>query len=318
MKVLVCDHFTPESLALISNFEVQTAKSTQPSREELKWAEALLVRSRTRLDRTVLEQANRLKYIVTATSGFDHIDWPYCAEKKIEVAYTPDANPVSTAEHTFALMLAVIKKSVQANQAVKQNSWRTHLTRLPEIKGLELGILGLGRIGQRVARIAQAFEMVVSAYDPYQQTGVFEKLGVQPLGLIEVLMSSDIITLHLPLTKETRHIINHQTIPHINRDAYLINAARGALIDELELALAVEKGQFKGVALDVFEKEPLPKESRLLELPQVLLSPHVGAFTEDAFQRASQQAVQELISMTENRMSKNRLPLNTAWFDLCW
>lgn len=318
MNILVCDHFTSESLALLAQFNIAKSKNHQPNENELFEAEALLVRSRTKLPGTILNRAPKLQYIVTATSGFDHIDWPFCRERNIKVAYSPEANVTAAAEHTFAMLLSHLKKTATAHTSVKKGYWREGLPRLEELQGLELGLLGFGRIGQRVAKIAKAFEMVVSAYDPYVDSNVFKRDEVEAAGLLEILMGADVVSLHLPLTTETRHIINYQTLPHMNSEAYLINVARGALVDELELALAIEKGQLKGAALDVFEKEPLPKDSRLLEISEVFLSPHLGGYTEAAFQRASLEAVRELLSLIESGASKNCLPVSSAWFDKTW
>ncbi len=316
MKILVCDHYTPEALSRLHGIgEVKKSKSFQPTNEELEGVEALLIRSRTKVIEALLLSAPQLKYIVTATSGFDHIDFLACEKARVQVAYTPEANADSAAEHTLALMLNLIRSVNMGDKLIRKHEWKEHLPKTHSLKDLQLGLVGLGRIGQRVTRLAQAFGMQVVAHDPYVAPEVFKNLNVQPLSLIEVLLSSDVISLHVPTTKETRYLINHQTLEHINPDAYLINVARGDLVDETELAIKMEKGLLKGAALDVFEKEPLPQESRLRALKNVILTPHVGAYCSDAFARGSELAVDELLYMLEGQKSPSRLPLATGWFE---
>ena len=316
MKILVCDHYTPEALSRLHGIgEVKKAKNFQPTTEELEGVEALLVRSRTKVSEALLLQAPQLKYVITATSGFDHIDFLACEKAAVQVAYTPEANADSAAEHTLALILNLVRSINTGDRLIRKHEWKEHLPKTHSLKDLQLGIVGLGRIGQRVAKLAKAFGMHIVAHDPYVTPETFKQLGVEPLSLIEVLLSSDVITLHVPMTKETRYLINHQTLEHINPDAYLINVARGDLIDETELAIKMEKGLLKGAALDVFEKEPLPQESRLRSLKNVLLTPHVGAYCIDAFARGSELAVDELLYMLEVQKSPSRLPLAAGWFE---
>lgn len=317
MKLLVCDHYTPEALSRLQAIgKVQKAKGFQPLQEELDDSSALLIRSRTRVDADLIKRSPQLKYIITATSGFDHIDFEACEAAKIKVAYTPEANAASASELTWALILNLVRSVTSADKSVRRHEWKDQLTKAHNLQGLQLGIVGLGRIGKRVAKMAQAFEMRVTAYDPYIESSLFNELNIEALSLIEVLLSSDIITLHVPLTPETRQIINHQTLEHINPEAYLINVARGELINETELAIRMEKGMLRGAALDVFEKEPLSQDSRLRSLKNVLLTPHIGAYTLEAFEKASQMAVDELFFMIEGQHSPNQLPLQTGWFEL--
>jgi D-3-phosphoglycerate dehydrogenase len=315
MKILVCDHYTPEALARLGGIgSVQKSTSFQPVASELAEAEALLIRSRTKIHQGLLEQTPRLKYVVTATSGFDHVDFEACQKRNIQVAYTPEANADAAAEHTFALMLNLVRSVNAGDRAIRRHEWKESLPKTHGLKGLQLGLVGLGRIGQRVAALARAFGLQVAAHDPYLEPEIFKKLEVQKLSLIEIFLSSDIISLHVPLTKETKYLVNHQTLEHFNPEAYLINTARGELIDELELAIRMEEGFLKGVALDVFEKEPLPQDSRLRGLKNAVLTPHVGAYCLDAFAKGSQLAVDELLYMLEGQKSPSQLPLSQAWF----
>lgn len=317
MKILVCDHYTPEALSRLQGVgEVQRSHGFSPTQEELEKTEALMIRSRTKVNLDLLERAPKLKYIVTSTSGFDHIDFLCCERSQVKVAYTPDANAEAASIHTFALILNLTQSVHLADRKIRQQEWKDSLTKSESLNGLQLGLIGFGRIGQRVARMGRFFGMNVVAHDPYQETTVLKEQKVEPLSLIEVLLSSDVISLHTPLTPETRHLINHQTLEHINPEAYLVNVARGELIDETELAVFMEAGGLKGAALDVFEKEPLPQDSRLRSLKNVILTPHLGAYNTQAFERASQLAVDELLYMLEEQKSPCQLPLKTGWFEV--
>lgn len=317
MKILVCDHYTPEALSRLKSIgEVHRSLGFQPTQEELEDAEALLIRSRTQINLDLIERAPKLKYVISSTSGFDHIDFDHCEEAKIKVAYTPEANAASASELTWALLLNLVRSVNLADRCVRRHEWKEHTAKAHNLQGLQLGIIGLGRIGKRVAKLAQAFDMNVVAHDPYIDPAYFKQHNIETLSLIETLLSSDVISLHVPLTPETKHVINHQTLEHINPEAYLINVARGELINETELAIRMEKGLLRGAALDVFEKEPLPQDSRLRGLKNVILTPHVGAFTTESFEKASQMAVDELFFMLEGQHSPNQLPLTTPWFEI--
>lgn len=316
-KILVTDSFTGEALGqLRSEFQsaVHVTQKRQPTEEDLAETEGLLIRSRTRVDPNLLDTAPHLKLIITATSGFDHIDLAACQERKIAVMHTPEANAVSVCELTFGLLISLFRQLDTMKNLVRRAEWKDQLTWGRELYGLSLGILGLGRIGSRVAKVANCFGMHVCAYDPYQSDEVFSQLGVERLGLSEILMSADILSLHVPLTRETHHLINHQTLNVINREAILVNTSRGPVVNEIEVIEALELKQLGGLCLDVFEREPLNRNSKLLTLPNVTLSCHVGAFTEASLQRASLDAVQKMISWARNGTISDSLPPSAAWY----
>lgn len=315
-NVVVTCEITTEALALLksqNHLDVSFSKSGQPEIDEIQQAHGLLIRSGTRLHRDLLLQCANLEFIVTATSGFDHIDLTTCKERGIEVSYCPEANVESAAQLTLSLILNILRHLPQMHNRVTKNHWRENTKRGLELTGLQLGLVGLGRIGKRVAQLAQAFQMNVVAHDPYVDTSEMQNLGVQPLGLIEVFKTSDVVSFHVPLTSETKHLVNHRTLAHFNPDAYLINASRGPVIDETELAVRMREGLFSGVALDVFEREPLPKESPLRVLDNAIFTPHVGAYTEQAFQRASMQAAEKISAWFKDQKCKDLLPPNTEW-----
>lgn len=317
IQLLITDAFHGDSLAYLKGHLdsiILRSADTKPTAEELKDCEGLLIRSRTRIEESLLRLAPKLRFIVTATSGFDHIDLDACEKRKIVVAFTPDANASSAAELTLGLMLSLLRKLPKALKQIDKNHWRKDELRAEVAEGKTLGLIGLGRIGQRVAKFGQALNMKVLAYDPYIEDSIFQKTEVERLGLSEVLVSSDVVSFHVPLTSETFHIVNHQTLQVINPEALLINTSRGGVVDENELIVALESGRLRGAALDVFEREPLIKESRLRQLRNVILTPHIGAFTREAIARASQQAAQKTVDFFAKGECSDMLPLETPWF----
>jgi len=281
-------------------------------------AEIALIRSRTQIDKAFLNQAPRLRAVVTATSGFEHMDWKECQQRGITVAHTPDANAASAAELTWTLILALERQLLLAAKNVRSNNWRTGLVRPHGLAGQTLGIIGLGRIGGRVARMGQLFGMRVVAYDPYVEVERFSASGpIERLGLIELLMSSDYLSLHVPLTCETRHLLNHATLKEMTRHARLINTSRGAVVSENDLITALDEGVIAAAACDVIEREPPPKGHRVLNHPKILLTPHIGAYTESAWERSSLEAAEKVIAFSSGGAHlADTLPLNTPWFDL--
>ncbi|MEO0334865.1 MAG: NAD(P)-dependent oxidoreductase [Pseudomonadota bacterium] len=278
-KVIVANECSIEAIALLkSMFANQVSSITQRelTREDLKDTEALLIRSGTRITNDLLERAPNLKTVVSSTVGFDHMDLDAMAKRNVVAMYCPSSHTESTAQLTIAHFLNLTRSLVLADKAIRKDYWRTEIKRKASLEDMQLGIVGFGRIGQRVAELARVFGMHVVAHDPYVDHGVFEKTGVKPLSLIEVFKTSDLVTFHVPLTTETRHMVNEKTLEHFNPKAYLVNASRGGVINETELAVKMREGLLAGAALDVFEKEPLKKQSPLMELPNVLLSAHMG------------------------------------------
>lgn len=316
-KVLITDTMTGDALAsLRSEFPEQFLKtvSTNPTKEELAKARYMVIRSRTKIRSELLDQAPHLRLIVTATSGFDHIDLKACQKRDIRVLFTPDANSSSVCELTFGLLFSLLRRLNEMKPTVKSGQWRDSMTWGNELRGQHLGIIGLGRIGSRVAQAAKVFGMQVAALDPYQPDEVFEKLGVERLGLSEILMSSDILSLHIPYTKETRHLINHHTLPHMSQDAILVNTSRGPVVAETELVEALEQNQLRGACLDVFEREPVAHTSKLVKMPNVAMSCHVGAYTEQAFSRASDEAAEKVITFHRSGELTDSLPPTAPWY----
>jgi phosphoglycerate dehydrogenase-like enzyme len=312
MKILALESY---ALSAVARLRAQPGLEISEDRKTLAEAEVLLIRSRTRIDKDFLAQAPRLKLIVTSTSGFDHVDWRECGQRDVQVAHTPSANAQATSELTLTLMLAFERDLLNARKNVKNNLWREGLPRPQGLDGQELGIIGLGRVGRRVARLGEALGMKLKAFDPYVESEVFEQYQVERLSLIEVLKTSDYVSLHVPLTKETLHLLNQPTLNEMQADAVLINTCRGPVVDENALLSALDEGTIRGAAMDVIEREPPPKGHRVLTHPKLLLTPHIGAFTSGAWEKASHEAVDKVLLYIRGQEILDTLPLRTPWFD---
>ncbi len=309
MKVVVLESYSANSLARLK------ADSRLTVEGDLKSAEILLIRSQTKVDLHFLNQAPALKLVVTATSGFDHIDWRACRERGITVTHTPEANAQSAAELTIALILLWERQLIAARKNVRENKWRTGLPKPLGLEGQALGIVGLGRIGRRVAKIAHALGMHISAFDPYVEGEVFQQYHAERLSLIELLKANDYVSLHVPYTKETHHLLNKPTLGEMQGEAVLINTCRGAVVDENALLTALDDGLIQGAAMDVIEREPPPSGHRALTHPKLLLTPHIGAYTTSAWEKASSEAVDKALAFIAGHKVADTLPLATPWFD---
>lgn len=316
--VLITERFDDDTYRWLSQektLEVSKSQNyAQPHANELAQVQALIIRSQTPITRELLAQAPQLKLIVSATSGFDHIDLNATSEKKITVMHTPEANASSAAELTWALLLQLCRRLNLAQQQVQNAQWAREQLRGSELQGKTYGILGLGRVGQKVATIAHAFGMQVTAYDPYQSAASFEKCNTQKSDFLTLLKESDVISCHVPLTQKTQHLITEKELQQMKKTALLINTSRGSVICEKSLASALEQKTIAGAGLDVFETEPLAKNSPLLSFEEVALSPHIGATTTEAFSQASKIAAQKVVSFFKEGAVKDALPPKEAWF----
>ena len=295
MNILIKDHYTEEAVDLLkTKRDVNLICSQDLELNDLEWAETdiLLVRSRTNLKKDNLTRAGKLKLIVTATSGYDHIDLEYCRQHQIKVAHTPEANRDSAAELAVLLMLNCIRHGREALQAIMENNWRQEVPRGNTLSGKNLGIVGLGRVGSRVAELARGFKMKVAAFDPYQPDEQFQKYNVARSDYATLLEQSDIVTYHVPLTEETRHMVDDKVLASISDGAIIVNASRGEVVDEQALYKALVSRRVAAAGLDVFEQEPLPESSTLRALPNVFMTTHIGAYTYESISEASRQAAQ--------------------------
>ena len=318
--IVICEKFTTEALVTLksSNLaDVVKLSSTDELADHLPKATGLIIRSKTKITREVLAQAPNLKVIITCTSGFDHIDLQATQEKNIHVMYTPNANAQSAAELTWGLILNTHRPVFESHKQIKAGLWkREELPTGFELAGKTLGIVGLGRIGEKVATFAKAFSMNVVAFDPYQDDEVFEKLKLERSSYEELLKQSDIITFHVPLTKETKNMLNRSHYEFTTKDVVIINASRGSVVNEDDLCEALDEGAVRMAGLDVFAKEPLSRESKLLKSPKVVLTQHIGAMTEQAFAKASMEAAQLCLDFLKTNKTQNTLPFQNNWGSL--
>lgn len=272
-----------------------------------------MIRSRTKVDKKLFEAAPKLQLVVTATAGFDHIDFS-CVPSSVKICHTPEANTESAAELTLLMMLSASRKFFEAVSAVRSRRWKDSLQPSRELRGQHLGLLGYGRVGQRVAELALALKMHVSVYDPYQSDEAFARLPVERIGVTELFVQSDILSLHVPLTKETRHFVRTSTIDLMPHHVVLINTSRGGVISEHEVIQALEQNRIAGAALDVFDSEPIASDSRLLALNNVILTPHVGAYTEEALRLSAEVSVQRVQEFLTNGQPDGALPPVAKWW----
>jgi len=287
IKILVSDALSEEGLRIlneIKDFQVDVKLGLKP--EELKSIikdyQALLVRSATKVTKDIIDAASNLKVIGRAGVGLDNVDLDAATQKGIIVMNTPGGNTISTAEHAVSMILSLSRSIPQANASTKKGEWKRSKFMGVEVYAKVLGIVGFGRIGKEVAKRALSFGMRVLAYDPFLSREVAETLGVEVVELKDLFEQSDYITVHTPLTEETKHIVSTKQFAIMKKGVRIINCARGGIIDEQALIQAIKDGKVSGAALDVFEKEPLSPDNELLKLENVIVTPHLGASTEEA------------------------------------
>lgn len=285
--VLATDRVSKKGLAPLredDRFEVQ--RIHDPSSDEfdevLGAAVGLIVRSATKVDASMLDRATSLKVIGRAGVGVDNIDLAEASKRGIAVFNAPGGNTIAAAELTMALMLSLVRRVTEADRSMRAGKWDRARFRGIELRGRTLGLIGAGRIGGEVARRCEAFGMDVMVSDPYLTLERAEELGVSVVEFGEILDRADVISLHVPLNDETRHLIDAGALERMKRRAFLINASRGGVIVESDLARALENGVIAGAALDVYESEPLSDESPLRTAPNLVLTPHLGASTKEA------------------------------------
>jgi D-3-phosphoglycerate dehydrogenase len=257
--------------------------------------EGLIVRSATRVTRAVLGAGRKLEVVGRAGAGVDTIDVDAATERGVVVMNTPGGNTTAVAEHTLALLLALARRVPAADAALKSGRWEKSRLQGIELFGKVLGVLGLGRIGSEVARRALGFRMQVIAYDPYLTREAAGRHGVEAVELDELLARSDFVTIHVPLTGDTRHLLGEDEFARVKPGVLIVNCARGGIVDERALADAIRAGRVAGAALDVFEQEPPPADHPLLGLEQVIATPHLGAATDEA-QTAVALAIAEQVA----------------------
>jgi D-3-phosphoglycerate dehydrogenase / 2-oxoglutarate reductase len=294
MKVIVADTISERGVQLLKEQSgwslVLTTKDTLNA--EIADADALIVRSATKVTADLLDRAKKLRAVGRAGVGVDNIDLEAATKRGILVMSTPGGSSVSVAEHTFALLLALVRQLPKFDAAMREGRWEKSSSGA-EVRGKTLGLIGLGRIGSEVASRAEAFDMRVVAFDPFISEAAARELSVELVPLEQLLAECDFISLHAAVSPQTRELINAASIAKMKKGVRLVNAARGELINEADLAAAIKSGQVAGAALDVFAEEP-PKNCPLIGLPNVITTPHVAGSTAEAQEELGTQVALQI------------------------
>jgi len=286
MKILVADNVSKHALDVLrseKSFQVVflPEKSGVSVAEEIADADALIVRSATKANAALIGKAKRLRAIGRAGVGVDNVDLDAATQQGIVVMNTPGGNAVAVAEHSVALMLALVRRIPQADSALKQSRWEKKKLIGTELRSKTIGLIGFGKIGTEVARLAQAFQMRVIAFDPFVASALAREQNVALVTFDDLLATSDFVSVHASATAENHHLLNAKTFARMKKGVRIINCARGELIHEGDLLQALESGRIAGAGLDVFEQEP-PKDFKLLSHPNVVATPHIAGSTEEA------------------------------------
>jgi D-3-phosphoglycerate dehydrogenase len=287
-NILIPDNVNQKAIDILSavgefNITAPGNMSREETRTAIPDAHAMIIRSSTIADAELIAAATNLRVIARAGVGVDNVELDAATAQNVIVMNTPGGNTISTAEHTFGLMLALARHIPQSDASLRGGSWDRKSFNGVELRGKTLGIIGLGRIGREVGRRAAAFEMQVIGYDPYVDIATAQEAGITKLDTVdEVLAQADFLTLHTVITDDTKGMINTANIAKMKKGVRIINAARGALIDDQALAQAINDGYVAGAALDVYEFEPPPQDHPLVGMKNVIATPHLAASTSDA------------------------------------
>ena len=287
MKILVSDALSEEGLKILKRekrlkVDIKTNLKPEELKKIIKDYDALIVRSGTKVTKEIIKAAPKLRLIGRAGVGLDNVDLEAATNRGIIVMNTPGGNTISTAEHTISMMLALSRNIPQANASTKLSEWKRKKFMGKELYNKTLGIIGFGRVGTEVVKRLSSFGMRVIAYDPFISLEIAKQLGVEVVELKKLLLRADYISIHTPLTDSTRHMISNKEFSLMKDDVRIVDCARGGIIDEEALLKAIDLGKVAGCALDVFEHEPPPSNHPLLKRDNVIVTPHLGASTEEA------------------------------------
>lgn len=307
VRILICDPIDPRGIEKLkkAGFNVAFLMRREMLKKEIQDCDVLIVRSRTKVTREIIESGKHLKLIARAGSGLDNIDLKAAEERGIAVINTPEASADSVAELTIGLMVALARKMILADSSMKQGKWLKKELMGFLLKGKKLGLIGLGNIGLRVARIAKAMGMkilVTKRVPPSPE--LLKSLEAEFLPLDELLRQSDIVSIHVPLSKETRNMIDAEEIGKMKDGAFLINTSRGEIVNEKALLNALRSGKLGGAALDVYSVEP-PENLELIKRPNVICTPHIGAQTVEAQREASIRLAEKIIRFLHGSKSNS-------------
>jgi D-3-phosphoglycerate dehydrogenase / 2-oxoglutarate reductase len=307
MKILVAEPLAAAGIELLKAQPGWDIVISNPKEyaQHLGDAEALFVRSAVKVNAEVLAKAPKLKVIGRAGVGVDNVDLPAATAAGVLVMNTPGGNAVAVAEHTLGLMLCMARSIPQASASTKSGGWEKKKFMGSELRGKTLGILGLGYIGQEVAKRSRGFEMKIIASDPYADPAIAKGLGVSLVSLDELYAQSDYITLHVAITKETNKMLNDAAFAKMKTGVRIVNCARGELVDDAALARAIQSGKVAGAAIDVFETEPPPAGDPLLALETVLATPHIGGSTGEAQEIVGLRIVEQVVEYLQRGIALN-------------
>ena len=286
MKVIVSDPISDDGLNIFyeNNIEVIDATNSIISEnyEHISTASGWLIRSGTKLDAGIINKADKLVVIGRAGVGIDNIDISAATRKGVVVMNTPDANTISAAEHTIALLLSLSRNVSYGHQSILSGNWDRHKFIGSELRSKTLGIIGLGKIGKEVMQRAFGFNMKILGFDPFIKEDMLRSDEIELCDLNDLVEKSDFITIHIPLTNETKNLFDYNMLCRMKKESRIINVARGGIINESDLAKVLHDGNIRGAALDVFEKEPIESTNPLLSAPNLILTPHLGGSTKEA------------------------------------
>lgn len=305
-RILVAEPLAVEGLDILrkqAEVDVKTGLEPEELRSVIGDYDALIVRSATKVTHKVIEAGKRLQVIARAGVGIDNVDAEAATQRGIVVVNAPTANTMAASEHTVAMMLSLARHIPQAHANLSGGAWLRHNFVGVELRSKTLGIVGLGNVGSEVARRVQGFQMKVIAYDPFVSTEYAANLRVELAPFDRVLKESDFITLHLPLTSQSKNLIGAKELSLVKPTVRIVNCARGGLIDELALSQAIDEGRVAGAALDVFAQEP-PSDSPLVKNPKVIVTPHLGASTAEAQTSVAMDVAEQVISVLNGQPAR--------------
>ncbi|ALV62537.1 D-3-phosphoglycerate dehydrogenase [Thermococcus sp. 2319x1] len=301
MKVLVAAPLHEKAIEILKNAGLEVVYEEYPDQEKLKElvkdVSAIIVRSKPKVTKEIIDAAPSLKVIARAGVGLDNIDVEYAKSKGIEIVNAPAASSRSVAELAIALIFSVARKVAFADRKIREGVWAKKQCMGFELEGKTLGVVGFGRIGYNVAKIAKAIGMEVLLYDVMKNDERAKEVGGRFVELEELLRNSDVVTIHVPLLESTYHLINEEKLKLMKPTAILINTSRGPIVDTNALVKALQEGWIAGAGLDVFEEEPLPKDHPLTKLDNVVLTPHIGASTVEAQERAGIEVAEKVVKI---------------------
>jgi len=309
MKVLVSDPLSEVGVKIFQetpgiDVDVNTGLTPEELKAIIGQYDGLVIRSATKVTSEIIDAAGNLKVIGRAGIGLDNVDIPAASKRGMVVMNTPEGNTITTAEHTIAMMFALSRNIPQATASLKDGKWEKKKLKGQELFNKTLGLIGVGHIGSIVASRAKGMKMKVIVYDPYIKPDAVEKQDLEPVSFDELLKRADYISVHTPKTDETTNIINNETIKKMKKGTMVINCARGGIINENDVCEALKSGHLGGAAFDVFNTEP-PGKTELMDMPNFICTPHLGASTTEAQDNVAQDVAEQIVAYLLNGTIKN-------------